>query len=59
MSLRRLRGSRRVRPADVQEEAVKTESIQFLLAEFTALRELRAFAFSATEKRRPDALMTP
>jgi len=51
MRIRRLSSSRSLRPTAAQQEVVKAESTQFLLAEFTALRELRAFAFSAVEKR--------
>src|SRR4051794_22856602 len=32
-------------------EAVKDESIQFLLTEFVSIRELRAFGYSVVEKR--------
>lgn len=38
------------RPA-VQAEEIKGESVQFLIAEFTALRELRHFAYLGVEKR--------
>jgi hypothetical protein len=38
------------RPA-VEAERIKGESVQFLIAEFAALRELRQYAYSGVEKR--------
>ncbi|WP_250006329.1 hypothetical protein [Actinoplanes sp. M2I2] len=51
MSFPALRRNRRISQSIDNASTIKEESVQFLLADFVAARELRAFMFSAVEKR--------